>query len=464
MSTPRIVIIGAGISGLSAALYLKRRNFTNITILEKAAVPGGKIATLHHEGLIIERGADSFLAKKQAMLDLAADLGLSDQLVGTSPSAKHVYIAGEHKLHPFPKGLRLAIPSDIGAILRTPTLTPFAKLRVLADLLLPGAKHNPSIEDESLGQLLTRRFGQAFAEQIAEPILAGIYAGDLDKISVQATFPQFAEMERCSGSLIRAMRKQLRAEQQEARIQSMFLAFRGGFSQLTSELLNQLTDVELHCGCAVERISGEGPYLVRDAAGNEWQADELIVTVPSFSARKLFAPLADIPFFQHIEHVSVANVIFAFDKQSGIRLPEGSGFLVPRRLNKLTTACTWTSNKWTHTAPDGSVLLRAYVGRDGQQNWQRFTDEQLTSEVLAELRDWMDIPGEPTFIDVNRWPLAMPQYAPGHRQRLQAMRDFVGQKHPNFRLIGASYDAVGLPDCVLHARQAAFAIADTYRE
>ncbi len=179
----QIVIVGAGITGLSTAFYLQKAlhatysdqldAMPRITLLEQSNRIGGKIDTAHQLGMVMERGADSFLAKKQAMLDLADDLGLSEQLIGTSPLAKKVYIATERQLLPFPAGLKLAIPTQVTAILRTPLLSLTAKLRVLADLFLPSEFNKngaASAADESLGQLLARRFGSDFAEQICEPI------------------------------------------------------------------------------------------------------------------------------------------------------------------------------------------------------------------------------------------------------------------------------------------------------
>ena len=477
----QIVIVGAGITGLSTAIYLQKAlhatysdqldAMPRITLLEQSNRIGGKLDTAHQLGMVMERGADSFLAKKQAMLDLADDLGLSEQLIGTSPLAKKVYIATERQLLPFPAGLKLAIPTQVTAILRTPLLSLTAKLRVLADLFLPSEFNKngaASAADESLGQLLARRFGSDFAEQICEPILAGIYAGDLNELSVQATFPQFADLERRQRSLMIAMKHQLQTERAEANIQSMFLAFKGGFSQLTDTLLSRLTDVDVRRNCKVESIVADeqtnSGFTIFTKGEQKFHADEVVLTVPSFIAANMFKPLEDDDFFRQMQHISVANVVLAFHKENSIKLPSGSGFLVPRKLNKLTTACTWTSQKWPHSTPNEYVLLRAYVGRSGQDRWQLLDDSTLTQRVIEELRVWIDIPEEPFFTEVNRWSSAMPQYAPGHVERLNVMRQSVAKRYRGLHLIGASYDAVGLPDCVKIARITAENIASNSRQ
>jgi len=203
----RVAVLGGGITGLSAAFYLfrfaeKQGRPVRVTLLESSERLGGRIDTLRRDGYVIERGPDSFLARKTAMIELVRELGLDKELAYISPLARTTFIAHRGRLHPMPEGLMMGVPSDLGALARTGIISPFGKLRAACDLILPRRGKDG---DEAVGEFLRRRLGREVAERIAEPLLAGIHAGDPDRLSLRATLPQFAELERKYGSLIGGM-------------------------------------------------------------------------------------------------------------------------------------------------------------------------------------------------------------------------------------------------------------------
>ncbi|HTG71713.1 MAG TPA: protoporphyrinogen oxidase [Candidatus Udaeobacter sp.] len=480
----RIVIIGGGISGLSSAFYLQREaerqgKEIEITIVDGAPAFGGKINTLQHDGFVIEKGPDSFLARKQAIIDLAMELGLEDELTTTNPGAKKTYILHERKLYPMPPGLVLGIPTEIGPFVKTGLLSWGGKLRALLDLALPVRKEN---SDESLGGFLERRVGNQVMRRIAEPLLAGIYAGDLKKLSLQATFPQFAAAERKHGSLIRGMMHNRKASAAAGALPAVakggtFLTFKGGLSTLVRALDEALSKAQRRLGTKVTEIrrnaespaeagsmregsaEGEaGRYEVVLDTGESLQADRIVMTAPAYDAAGLLEPLTDCSELRTVNYVSVANVVMAFDKSTFGLDFDGSGFVVPRSEGLHITACTWTSNKWLHTSPDNKVLLRCYVGRSGAEEIVRLPDAELVKAVRKDIEETMGIKAVPTFIEITRLPRSMPQYPLGHLTNMKQLRERFERELPGVWITGAAFDGVGLPDCIRQGKEAAQAI------
>lgn len=457
----RIVIIGGGISGLSSAFYLQREaerqgRKVHLTIVEEAPSLGGKINTLQRDGFVIEKGPDSFLARKHAIIDLANELGLADELTTTNPGAKKTYIMHNKKLHSMPPGLVLGIPTEIKPFLRSSLLSWSGKLRALMDLVLPARPH---VGDESLGGFIERRVGTQIMRRIAEPLLAGIYAGDLKKLSLKATFPQFGESERKYGSLIRGMmanRKATAAATTAKAKGNTFLTFKGGLSTMVRALDAALSDADRRLGVRAERLekTDEG-YTVVLASGERLEADKVVVTAPAFAAAKLLEPLAHCDELQDIRYVSVANVVMAFEKKTFGLDFDGSGFVVPRSEGLHITACTWTSSKWLHTSPEDKVLLRCYVGHSEDQESVNLPDDQLIAAVRKDIRETMGITAEPIFTEITRLDHSMPQYPVGHIDRMNSLRARLQKELPGIWVTGAAFDGVGLPDCIRQGKEAA---------
>ncbi|WP_410511834.1 protoporphyrinogen oxidase [Paenibacillus sp. BR2-3] len=471
----KIVIVGGGLSGLSAAFYVRKYYKEagikpEIIIVDKDKTLGGKIETLHRDGFVIEKGPDSFLARKTAMIDLAKELELDHELVTTNPNAKKTYILQKEKLHPMPAGLVLGIPTEIRPFLKSGLVSFKGKVRAMMDFILPPRR---SKEDESLGQLIERRLGTEVLENMTEPLLAGIYAGDMHKISLQATFPQFGEIERQYGSLIRGMttgRKPV--ETHTGTKKSAFLTFRQGLQSLVYALINDLHDVEQRTETAVTAIivrdtdgTAEHPrYEVELDNGETLPADDIYVTVQNFAAADLLRSHVDVSALDAVNYVSVANVVMAFSKKDTATEYDGSGFLVPRKEGRNITACTWTSTKWLHTSPEDKVLLRFYVGRSGDEQNVQLPDEALAELVRKDVREIMGITAKPLFTEITRLMHSMPQYPVGHPGNISKLRDELGAVLPGVYAFGAGYDGIGMPDCIKQAKLTAEAAAKSLRQ
>ncbi|MEI2398519.1 MULTISPECIES: protoporphyrinogen oxidase [Paenibacillus] len=466
-SPRKVVIIGGGLSGLSAAYYVRKFYREagiqpEIILIEKDKCLGGKIETLHRDGFVIEKGPDSFLARKTAMVDLARELELDHELVTTNPNAKKTYILQRGKLHPMPAGLVLGIPTELKPFLKSGLVSFGGKMRAMMDFVLPPRR---SSEDESLGDLIERRLGTEVLENMTEPLLAGIYAGDMRKISLQATFPQFGEVERQYGSLIRGMTTGRKpAETHTGTKKSAFLTFRQGLQSLVHALIHDLQDAQQRTGTGAVSIkvrSGAGISAEASAApryeveldnGELLQADDIYVTVQNFAAAELLRPHVDVSALDAVNYVSVANVVMAFTKKDIVTEYDGSGFLVPRKEGRNITACTWTSTKWLHTSPDDKVLLRCYVGRSGDEQNVDLPDEALAELVRKDLKEIMGITAAPLFTEITRLRHSMPQYPVGHPGRIAGLRSELEEKLPGVYAFGAGYDGIGMPDCIKQAK------------
>ncbi|QHT62110.1 protoporphyrinogen oxidase [Paenibacillus lycopersici] len=470
----RFVVIGGGISGLSSAFYLTkeaelRGREAHITVVDPSERIGGKINTLRKDGFVIEKGPDSFLARKTPIIDLAYDLGIQDELTGTNPAAKKTYILHRGKLHPMPPGLVLGIPTEIMPFAKTSLLSWGGKLRAMLDFVLPASKAE---DDESVGEFLSRRVGTEVMERIAEPLLAGIYAGDLSKLSLQSTFPQFREAERRHGSLIRGTRASKRkgaaAPAAPSRLpeklrRSMFLTFKNGLTTMLEALTHALSEAGAESRIGREAVAfrqneageGQAPYEVLLNDGEILEADGIIITTPAFNAADLLEPHIPVDALRAINYVSVANVVMAFDKASfGIEF-DGSGFVVPRSEGTTITACTWTSSKWLHASPDDKVLLRCYVGRAGDEAVVDLPDAELAEAVRRDIRNVLGITAEPLFTEITRLHRSMPQYPVGHLTATAALRARLRANMPGVWIAGAAFDGVGLPDCIRQGKEAA---------
>lgn len=464
-NSPKIVIVGGGLTGLTAAFYLRKFYREkglepSITVLEKSRTMGGKVESLHRDGFVIEKGPDSFLARKTAMVDLAKELELDHELVQQNPESKKTYIVSHGKLHPMPGGLVLGIPTELKPFLKTGLLSGKAKLRALMDFLIPARKES---EDESLGHFIERRLGSEVLDSVTEPLLAGIYAGDTRHLSLLSTFPQFAEVEKAHGSLIRGMMTGKKpVETHTGTKRSAFLTFRQGLQSLIHALIHDLSDMELRTeseAVGFSRNEGQG-YKVKLADGTELEADEMVITSPAFAAAELLRPHLDPVALDAINYVSVANVVLGFDKAEFGDKFDGSGFLVPRKEGRNITACTWTSTKWLHTSPDDKVLLRCYVGRAGDEDNVFLPDEALTGLVLKDLKELMGLTAKPLFAEITRLPKSMPQYPVGHLDQIAALEEELQGKLPGVYVTGAAFRGVGLPDCIKQAKELAWQMAN----
>ncbi|MDQ0416841.1 oxygen-dependent protoporphyrinogen oxidase [Croceifilum oryzae] len=458
-----IVIVGGGITGLSAAFYLQkeiraRKLPWKITLLESKQQLGGKIQTIVRDGYTMERGPDSFISRKPSAAQLVRDVGLESDLVRNE--AGQAYILRHGQLLPIPEGAVMGVPTEIKPFVTTSLLSPIGKMRAAADLLLPASKMLEE-EDQSVGTFFRQRLGNEVVENIIEPLLSGIYAGNIDQMSLMTTFPQFAQMGKEHRSLILGMKSSRPKKQTNQKPVGMFQTLKSGLSSLVHALELQLTDVDVKKGISVEKIVRDrDQYTLSLQNGERLTADSVILTTPHGFTRKILGnpdflnPLHDRP-------TSVATAILAYPQDEITWDKEGTGFLVPRSEEGYSiTACTWTNKKWPHTAPPGKTLLRCYVGRAGEEAIVDRNDEDIVGAVIQDIKKLSTITGEPEFSYVTRWRRAMPQFVPGHKTWYSNVQKQIRNQYPGLFLAGSSYAGSGIPDCIDQGKNAITDVID----
>ncbi|SEP81604.1 protoporphyrinogen oxidase [Piscibacillus halophilus] len=446
----RVVVVGGGITGLTAAYYLKKEQSHNIdlTLIEATNRLGGKIDTMRKDGFTIERGPDSFLERKTDAKQLVEDLGLDDELVRNATG--QAFILSHDRLHPIPKGSKMGIPLEWKPFLQSSLFTPRGKIAAFNDLVKGRSNEHG---DQSVGLFFRRRLGNEVVDRLIHPLISGIYAGDIDYLSLQATFPHFKDVEQNHRSLIKGLRKASQNETKQQK-QGQFLTLKSGLQPIVNQLEKEIGEQNILLNSKVTHVEKKNDsYLLRvDHQEEPIEADFVIMTTPHRITEKIFSQYDFMHHFTEAKSTSVANVALAFEKDAIDNLPHGTGFVVSRKERYRITACTWTHKKWPHTTPDGHILVRAYVGKPGDEEVLDKTDEQIESIVLKDLQTIMEINKPPLFKVVSRWYDAMPQYTVGHMDRLIELEGKLSEHLPNIFLAGASYRGVGLPDCMKQAK------------
>jgi protoporphyrinogen/coproporphyrinogen III oxidase len=463
----RLIVVGGGIAGLAAAYYAQKKCReaglpVQISILEAEDRWGGKILTERMDGFVVEGGPDTFLATKPWGVGLSRELGLGERLQGTNPHQKNTYVLNKGQLRPLPEGLMMMIPSRFGPVLRSGLLSWPAKARLGLDFVLP-AKRDGS--DESLGTFVSRRLGRQAYENLIEPLMSGIYAGDGDQLSLQSTFPYLHDLERKYGGLgkgVLAMRKKLSQNGKSAPgSRSAFLTPTSGLAEIVEALVEVLSDagVELLAGMAIEKIVKDGElYRLFRQDGRVMEAEAVILAAPAYASGAMVEEI-DRQLSEElkaIQYATTATVSMAFRQEDLVRPLDGYGYVIPRREGREALACTWTSTKFPHRAPEGSALLRVFVGRAGQEADIVWNEESLIRIAREELRKTLGIQAEPILTRVHMWERAMPQYNLGHPARLERI-DKLLQEQPGLFLAGNGYRGIGIPDCIHSGEIAALA-------
>lgn len=464
----RVVIIGGGIAGLSTAWSLREhcpaKEF-EIVLLEKNPRFGGNIRTERADGFLIEGGPDCFLSEKPWAMELCKRLGIDAKFLTTNEKNKKTFVLSGGKLHVLPEGVILMIPTKILPLAYSSLISWPGKFRMSLDLFVPRKKDK---SDESLGDFVRRRLGKEALDKIAEPLVAGVHAGDPETMSVRASFPKFVQLEEESGSLIRGMVKRMaqaaahrKAAQPVAdaagapkRKLTMFMTLRDGLSEIIDTLSSRLektenTALRKGVGAASIEKTGGNKYRVNLEGGGSIDADALIIAAPAWAAADLIngedtelgEKLRTIPY------VSTATVSIAFKKKDIKHPLDGFGFVVPKIEKRRIMAATWTSVKFSHRAPDDSVLIRCFVGGSKNAELVAMDDAAMLKMVREELRDIMGIEAEPVLSRVFRWKRSMPQYTIGHEERVAWIEERL-KGHPGLHLTGSAYHGIGISDAI----------------
>jgi oxygen-dependent protoporphyrinogen oxidase len=454
--TPKIAVLGAGIAGLTAAYELLKRSKKDnrrveVIVLEASGRAGGKVQTETRDGAVIEAGPDSFITTKPYALELIKELGLEGDLISTNKGNTSVHVVRAGKLKALPDGMGL-MPTKLLPFLRSDLMTWKGKLRLLEELKVPLEKGD---EDESLANFVRRRLGPEALDLVVGPMLAGIYAGDAEKMSVRSTFPMLKDMERDGGLLKSLWNKKGRSPGADL---SLFASLKGGMGRLIEALQATLPPGALTLSRPVQSLRRKGGKWQIQTAAGVIEADAVVSALPANVMAKLIADhdmelscvLAEIPF------VTTATVSTLYESKGFPHPLDGFGFLVPKDEGRGITAATFSSRKFEGRAPSGAVLIRSFLGGAGREGPAEADDDsQIARAARHDLRELLNL-GElhPRLTRTFRFIKGNPQYTVGHSLRLRRIESCL-QGYPGLTLAGCSYHGVGLPDCVKSGRDAA---------
>jgi protoporphyrinogen oxidase len=440
----KVIIVGAGISGLAAVYYVKKQvPEAQVTLLESSDRIGGKIRTVRRDGFVIECGPEGYMARKPTLTNLIKEVGLGDRLIHSNSGTYYIYV--NKQLRQMPKGSVMGIPTKMLPMVTSGLISPAGKLRAALDLFIP---HVYRDKDISLREFFEKRLGSELVTNMIEPLLSGIYNGDLADMSLEATLPQFAAIEKKYRSLILGMKsiqppKQAGATKKSA---GRFLSLSCGLDVLVDKLAS-FAD-EIRTNTPVAHI-GSGKVTLAD--GTDLKADAIILA----ASPNQFGPLLNFPEAWNLSNdkrTTTATVALAF-KKDAVETPDGTGYVVSRKEGLNITACSWMDHKWPYTAPKDCTLVRTYVGTAENADIVGENDKVIEQKALADLRKVGKV-GTPLFSVISRQIDNMPQYTVNHNQRVQAFEQTL-TKINGVYACGAMLHGVGLPDCTDNAMHVA---------
>ncbi len=457
----RIIIIGGGITGLSAAhrlleLQEERGLDLEVLLIEKSGKLGGSISTVKKDGYLIELGPDMFFTKRPWALELSKRLGLESELIETNESMRGTSVLWQKKLLSVPEGFLMLAPSKIIPFLKTSLFSWRGKLRMLLDLFI--SKKGPG--DESLASFVRRRFGEEALERVAQPMIGGIYTADPEKLSIKATMPQFVQMEEKYGSVIRGMLQNKGETPGDSGARySQFLSFKNGMETLVKTIEERLPSGTVCLNEAVNKITRDEDSWKIQTDKRAIDVSGLIITTPSYHAAFLLQRIDPSLYedLSSIEYASSAVIVLSYKRKEIAHDLDGFGFVVPNVEHSNLIACSYSSNKFNGRAPDSHVLFRVFVGGALNPDICDLDDEIIIQKVEKELSDILGIKSEPEFTMIQRYPDAMPQYHVGHIAKIEGIVEKVS-KLKGLEIAGNAYNGVGIPDSVHSGEQAAVSI------
>lgn len=449
-----VVIVGGGISGLVAAREAALAG-AEVTLVEPGRL-GGKLQTTPFDGGVLDEAADAFLARVPEGIALCEELGLAGDLVAPSERRAHVWSHGE--LRRLPEAQLLGVPTDLDELAASGIVSAEGLAAARHDLEVPLIAPTGDI---TIGSLIRARLGDDVAERLVDPLVGGINAGNTDALSLAATVPQLdAAARNGAPSLIAACQAQRSAVVDP--IAPVFFAPRGGMGALPAALLRDLSARGIPVRVAAARsIERDGLRWRVHLDNGSIDADAVVLATPAPVAAELVRGTAGrvAVLLAAIPYASVVMLSIAVERDAIERDLDGSGFLVPRVEGLTITACSWTSAKWPHLAGDGTVWLRASVGRAGAA-----PTGPLEARVLADLGKTMALRGRPREVRISGWPESFPQYLPGHFERVDVIDAELTRDMPGVVVAGAALRGLGVPACIRQGRAAARRVLTTLDE
>ena len=449
-----VVVLGGGITGLCTMHYLQRQVKENnldvrLVLVEKNTYLGGKLYSTHEQGFIMETGADSIVARHKGVMELVEELNFKQDLVYNETGISYIYTNNE--LHAIPADSTFGIPMSLHSLEESTLVSEEGKKEALKDLTMPNVGFT---KDSSIGEFLTYYLGEELVQNQIAPVLAGVYSGDLNQLSIASTLPYLIDYKNDYGSIIKGF--DANREQFLKAANKKFISFKNGLSSLIDRLEETLTDVEIIKGIATTSVKKqENQYSITLANGKIIEANHVVMALPNEAVQSLLQDESLNGYFEQFNTASAITIYLGFDVPDN-RLPaDGTGYIVSHNSDVICNAATWTSRKWKHTSAEGKLLVRLFYKsiNPEYERLRMMTDEELAAVALEDVRKSLGIEEKPTVVDVTKWIDQMPKYDLAHREALQGLVQELENNYPNLLIAGCSYFGVGIGACIQNGRK-----------
>lgn len=449
-----VVVLGGGITGLCTMHYLQRqvqeKNLeVKLVLVEKNTYLGGKLHSAYEQGFIMETGADSIVARHNGVMELVEELNFEQNLVYNETGISYIYTNNE--LHAIPADSTFGIPMSLQSLEESTLVSEEGKKEALKDLTMPNERFT---KESSIGEFLTYYLGEELVQKQIAPVLAGVYSGDLNQLSIASTLPYLIDYKNDYGSIIKGF--DANREQFVKTANKKFISFKNGLSSLIDRLEETLTDVEIIKGIATTSVKKqENQYSVTLANGKMIEANHVVLALPNESVQSLLQDESLNYYFEQFNTASAITIYLGFDVPDN-RLPaDGTGYIVSHNSDVICNAATWTSRKWKHTSAEGKLLVRLFYKsiNPEYERLRMMTDEELAAVALEDVRKSLGIEEKPTVVGVTKWIDQMPKYDLAHREALQGLLQDLEKNYPNLLIAGCSYFGVGIGACIQNGKK-----------
>lgn len=461
----KAVVIGGGITGLSAMHYLENLKKQHgldleLELVEKEAGLGGKIKTVKKGGFTMEVGADSIVARHASVLPLVEELGLTERMVYNGTGISYLY--SDNVLHAIPKDTVFGIPMDREALFSSTLVSEEGKRRALEDFDTPNERFT---KDSSIGEFLEAFLGKELVDRQIAPVLSGVYSGSLGELTLASTLPYLIDYKNEYGSIIKGF--EANKETFQGAANRKFISFDGGMEVLIDRMEERLATATVRKG--LETVSLErkdGAYEIQYADGTKSMADFVVLAVPHQQAQELVKDEALDAEFGQLLNSSLISVYLGYDLPDE-RLPaDGTGFIVSEGSDLACNACTWTSRKWPHTSKEQQLLVRLFYKSSNPVygKLENAPDAAVAAYAQADIQKSLGITEQPSVIEVTPWHELMPNYHMGHKTAIASLEARLAAEYPGVHLAGSSYYGVGIGACIQNGKDLAEQIARSVRE
>lgn len=436
---------------------LKEKNVpARLVLLEKNPYLGGKMHTARENGFVMETGADSIVARYPSVQELIKELDFESEVVYNETGISYIHTNNE--LHAIPKESVFGIPMTVESLNASTLISEEGKQRFLKDEEIPNTKFT---KENSIGEFLEYFLGKEIVEKQIAPVLAGVYSGDIYKLSIASTFPYLVDYKNEYGSLMKGL--QANREKFEREANKKFLSFKNGLSQLIDRLEELLDDVEIYKGTETVQVEKKNDrYEITLASGDKMESDVVVLALPNKVIKHLLNNEELEPYFNQFKDASAITMYLGFDLPDSVLPQDGTGFIVSHNSDLACNASTWTSRKWKHTSKEGNLLVRVFY-KESNPRYQELinmTDEELTKVALNDIKLSLNIEAQPSIVNITKWIEAMPTYDLAHHEALDQVLAKLDQLYPNLFIAGCSYFGVGIGACIDNGKETAEKIFD----